>query len=71
MAKQFSDALRAAGNSAKRFFIYGMSHPFKLKSAYNTPEELSFTNYTPSFSGIIDYIWYSTNSLVVRELLGM
>lgn len=48
----------------------GMAHPFKLKSAYNTPEELSFTNYTPSFSGIIDYIWYSTNSLVVRELLG-
>ena len=48
----------------------GMAHPFKLKSAYNTPDQLSFTNYTPNFTGILDYIWYSTNALQVRELLG-
>jgi len=48
----------------------GMAHPFKLKSAYNSPDELSFTNYTPNFTGILDYIWYSTNALQVRELLG-
>jgi len=48
----------------------GMAHPFKLKSAYTTREELSFTNYTPTFSGVIDYIWYSHPSLQVRELLG-
>lgn len=48
----------------------GMNHPFKLKSAYNSPDELSFTNYTPNFTGILDYIWYSTNALEVRELLG-
>jgi CCR4-NOT transcription complex subunit 6 len=48
----------------------GMAHPFKLRSAYNTQEELSFTNYTPNFSGVIDYIWYSHPSLQVRELLG-
>ena len=48
----------------------GMAHPFKLKSAYTEPEQLSFTNYVPTFSGIIDYIWYSENALEVRELLG-
>lgn len=48
----------------------GMAHPFKLKSAYNSPDELSFTNYTPNFTGILDYIWYSTNALQIRELLG-
>ena len=47
----------------------GMAHPFKLRSAYTT-DELAFTNYTPNFTGILDYIWYSTNSLDVRELLG-
>ena len=48
----------------------GMAHPFKLKSAYSTKAQLSFTNYTPSFIGVIDYIWYSTNALQVRHLLG-
>ena len=48
----------------------GMTHPFKLKSAYSTTAELSFTNYTPNFIGVIDYIWYSTNALQVRSLLG-
>ena len=48
----------------------GMAHPFKLRSAYSTTAELSFTNYTPSFIGVIDYIWYSSNALQVRNLLG-
>ena len=48
----------------------GMAHPFKLQSAYKTSDELAFTNYTPNFTGILDYIWYSTNALQVRELLG-
>jgi CCR4-NOT transcription complex subunit 6 len=35
-----------------------------------TQDDLTFTNYTPTFSGVIDYIWYSTNSLEAIELLG-
>lgn len=31
---------------------------------------LSFTNYTPDFKGVIDYIWFSHNSLTVTGLLG-
>ncbi|KAG5437088.1 hypothetical protein PCANB_001209 [Pneumocystis canis] len=47
----------------------GRSHPFQLKSSYNIIGELPFTNYTPGFSGVIDYIWHTTNSLEVIGLL--
>lgn len=48
----------------------GISHPFSLKSSYGTIGELKFTNYTPGFTGVIDYIWYTYNSLNVTGLLG-
>lgn len=57
-----------ANHSYGNFTRDGMEHPFSLKSAYNG--ELSFTNYTPTYSGVIDYIWYSTNALQVRGVLG-
>jgi len=48
----------------------GMTHPFSLKSSYSHIGELKFTNYTPTFVGVLDYIWYSTNALQVTGLLG-
>lgn len=52
----------------------GIEHPFSMRSAYwhldGTSHELPFTNYTPGFAEVIDYIWYSTNTLEVVELLG-
>ncbi|KAI4262821.1 MAG: hypothetical protein L6R42_002003, partial [Xanthoria sp. 1 TBL-2021] len=48
----------------------GMAHPFTLKSAYSGTDELSITNYTPDFSDVIDYIWYSSNGLQIRGVLG-
>lgn len=48
----------------------GMTHPFKLKSAYGSVGELSFTNYTPDFKDILDYIWYTSNTVHVSALLG-
>ncbi|KAF8433413.1 Endonuclease/exonuclease/phosphatase [Terfezia claveryi] len=59
-----------AGRTYGNFTKDGMSHPFSLKSSYANIGELSFTNYTPGFSGVIDYVWYSTNSLQVSGLLG-
>ncbi|KAL9637930.1 MAG: hypothetical protein Q9164_001883 [Protoblastenia rupestris] len=59
-------ASRGYGN----FTRDGMHHPFKLKSAYNMMGELKFTNYTPTFSGVLDYIWYSSNAMEVKGLLG-
>lgn len=48
----------------------GMNHPFSLKSAYSNIGEWPFTNYTPDFREVIDYVWYSTNALQVTALLG-
>jgi CCR4-NOT transcription complex subunit 6 len=48
----------------------GISHPFSLKSSYSSIGELAFTNYVPHFQGVLDYIWYSTNTLQVVGLLG-
>lgn len=48
----------------------GISHPFSLKSSYAAIGEMAFTNYTPAFQGVLDYIWYSTNTLQVVGLLG-
>lgn len=49
---------------------HGMTHPFSLKSAYASVGELNFTNYTPDFTDVIDYIWYSSTSLQLTGLLG-
>ena len=51
-------------------FSNNMSHPFTLKSAYSSVGELSFTNYTPAFTDVLDYIFYSSNALRVSGLLG-
>ncbi|KAF3308273.1 Glucose-repressible alcohol dehydrogenase transcriptional effector, variant 2 [Orbilia oligospora] len=48
----------------------GISHPFNLKSAYSIFPDFPFTNYTPGFNGVIDYIWYSSNCMQVTGLLG-
>lgn len=46
------------------------SHNLALQSSYNCIGELPFTNFTPSFTDVIDYIWFSSQSLRVRGLLG-
>ena len=63
-----ADHADLANRSYGKFTKDGMSHPFKLKSAYT--DELSFTNYTPDFSGVVDYIFYSHNVMQVRGVLG-
>ncbi len=52
----------------------GIEHPFSIRDSYantkKTADEMTFTNYTPGFTGTIDYIWYSANSLEVVSVLG-
>ncbi|PSN31480.1 CCR4-NOT transcription complex subunit 6-like-B [Blattella germanica] len=45
------------------------THSFKLASAYNE-DIMPFTNYTFDFKGIIDYIFYSKQSMTPLGLLG-
>ncbi|KAA1471720.1 glucose-repressible alcohol dehydrogenase transcriptional effector [Dentipellis sp. KUC8613] len=48
----------------------GLKHRLGLKSAYAGTGDQTLTNYTPSFKGGIDYIWYSTANLAVNAVLG-
>lgn len=49
---------------------HGVRHAFGLKSSYGNIGELPFTNYTPGFTGVLDYVMYSTSSLNCTGLLG-
>lgn len=46
------------------------AHNLSLQSSYDVIGELPFTNFSATFTDVIDYIWYSTHSLRVRGLLG-
>lgn len=50
----------------------GAHHSLNLKNSYGllSDEPLTFTNFTPDFNGIIDYIWHRPNNLSVTGLLG-
>ena len=65
-----SDHDDLAGRTYGNFTAHGMSHPFSLKSSYSNIGELKFTNYTPGFTGVIDYIWYTMSNLTVTGLMG-
>ena len=73
-----SDHPDLGNRSYGNFTRDGISHPFGLSSAYHDKDRekigderrLQFTNYTPGFSGFIDYIWHSSSLLRVKRLLG-
>lgn len=58
------------GRDYGKFTDEGFRHNFKLKSAYDNIGELPFTNLSPTFTEVIDYIWYSTSTFQVKGLLG-
>jgi len=55
-----------------RYTAEGLRHRLGLKNSYSAPGagELPLTNYTPSFQGVIDYVWYSGANLSVNGVLG-
>lgn len=55
-----------------RYTSEGIRHRLGLKSSYAglNPDELPLTNYTPSYQGFIDYVWYSAANLGVNKVLG-
>lgn len=53
-----------------KYTAEGFTQPFQFKSAYSEIGELPFTNFTPSFTEVIDYIWYNTLGLEVKGMLG-
>jgi len=59
-----------APTSLSTVFPNGIHHNLSLRSAYAMIDELDFTNWTPQFKGVIDYIFYDTKSLQIVGLLG-
>ncbi|KAI6157986.1 Endonuclease/exonuclease/phosphatase [Pisolithus tinctorius] len=53
-----------------KYTTEGPRHKLNLKSAYAAAGEISLTNYTPRFQGVVDYIWYSASNLSVNAVLG-
>ncbi|KAF8624630.1 hypothetical protein AX15_005784 [Amanita polypyramis BW_CC] len=56
-----------------RYTSEGLRHRLNLKSAYAAPGaggENLLTNYTASFQGMLDYVWYSGSTLGVNGVLG-
>ncbi|KAI9571806.1 Endonuclease/exonuclease/phosphatase [Boletus coccyginus] len=53
-----------------RYTTEGLRHKFGLKSSYAAAGGPPLTNFTPSFRGVIDYIWYNTGNLAVNAVLG-
>ncbi|KAI6002916.1 Endonuclease/exonuclease/phosphatase [Pisolithus albus] len=53
-----------------KYTTEGPKHRLSLKSAYAAAGDISLTNYTPRFQGVIDYIWYSAGNLSVNAVLG-
>ena len=55
-----------------RYTSEGIRHRLGLKNAYAAPGagELPLTNYTPSFQGVLDYVWYSAANVAVTSVLG-
>jgi len=53
-----------------KYTTEGIRHRFSLKSAYAAAGDPPLTNYTPSYQGEIDYIWYGTANLAVNAVLG-
>jgi len=47
----------------------GMQHPLQLSSAYAPIGEPPFTNYTGDFVGVLDYLWFTQDSLAVSKVL--
>lgn len=52
-------------NENEKICGLSLTQPFKMDSACGTPP---FTNYTVGFSGCLDYIYYQTDSLFVKEV---
>jgi CCR4-NOT transcription complex subunit 6 len=47
----------------------GLTNKLELQSAYQNISDMEFTNFTPTFKGIIDYIWYTKATMTPTGLL--
>ncbi|KZW00190.1 hypothetical protein EXIGLDRAFT_604572 [Exidia glandulosa HHB12029] len=58
------------GHNYGTYTSAGPRHRFALKNAYAGVQELTMTNYTPGFVGVLDYVWYSSQTVTATAVLG-
>lgn len=52
-----------------KYTTEGLHHSFPLRSAYATLGEPEYTNHSSDFLGVLDYIWYTANSVKPLQVL--
>jgi CCR4-NOT transcription complex subunit 6 len=57
------------GHQYGQYTADGVRHRLGLKNAY-AGVELAMTNYTPSFQGVLDYVWFGGAPLALNAVLG-
>lgn len=57
------------GNGKNTEHYAELTHGLKLRKAYDGDKQMPYTNYTYDFKGVIDYVYYSHDSLVPLGLL--
>lgn len=70
---RFVEGKRPVANenvSLSSVYPNGVRHALPLKSAYDSVDKLEFTNWTPTFKGLIDHIFYDTRLISIVGLLG-
>jgi CCR4-NOT transcription complex subunit 6 len=58
------------GKNYGKFTTTGVTNHLGLRNAYAGIRELTLTNNVPGFQGVIDYIWYTSQSITVLDVLG-
>lgn len=48
----------------------GLAHSLQLKSSYGAIGELPFTNFTPGYTGVLEYLFYTSDTVEPTALLG-
>lgn len=61
----FSDINFFSGNDTENAVKTALHNPIPFESACGVPE---FTNYTPLFAACLDYIFYKSDSLKVKQV---
>jgi len=57
------------GSNFGRYTSEGLHHDFSLRSAYAAINEPEYTNHSGDFTGVLDYLWYATDTVRVLQAL--
>lgn len=57
------------GSNFGKYTTEGLKHEFTLQSAYAAIGEPEYTNHSGDFTGVLDYLWYTSDSVRALQVL--